>query len=156
MTHEKACAVLDTNTVLDLWFFEDPRLVSLRLAIEEGRLALCSRDDCIEELRFVLAYPSFAMPEERRRRFLTEYVERVRRVPPPEPDAPPMPRCRDRHDQKFLETARDGKVQWLVTRDKALLGLADHRLVSPLFRVLTPARFSTTLARECPGQGETG
>jgi len=151
MTGVNTTAVLDTNTVLDLWFFNDPRLASLRLAIEEGRLDLCSRDDCIEELRRVLAYPSFAMTETEQQRFLADYVQRVRRVSPPAEDAPPLPRCRDRYDQKFLEVARDGRVRWLVTRDKALLGLADHRQIAPLFQVLTPARFSSNLGREHSG-----
>ena len=61
-----ASAVLDTNTILDLWVFDDVRLGPLRRAIEEGRLALVSREDCVEELRLVLAYPSLAVPEARR------------------------------------------------------------------------------------------
>lgn len=147
MAPVNASAVLDTNTILDLWFFHDVRLGPLRLAIEEGRLALVSREDCIEELRLVLAYPSLAVPEALRHSLLAEYLARVRRVGPPAADAPPLPRCRDRDDQKFLEAARDGNVRWLVSRDKALLGLADHRLIAPRFRVLSPARFAADLSR---------
>ena len=94
----------------------------------------------------MLAYPSLEVPEARRHGLLAEYVGRVRLVPPPAADAPPLPRCRDRDDQKFLEVARDAPARWLVSRDKALLGLADHRLIEPRFRVLTPARFASGLA----------
>lgn len=137
--------VLDTNTVLDVWFFNDVRLGALRRAIEEGRLELLSREDCLQELRCVLAYPQFAAKQEVSREILEGYSRRVRLVPPPAENAEPLPRCRDRHDQKFLEVARDGNARFLVTRDNALLGLADHRLVAPRFQVLTPARFSAQL-----------
>ena len=39
--------VLDTNTVMALWFFEDPGLVDLRARIESGRLRLACREDAL-------------------------------------------------------------------------------------------------------------
>jgi len=146
MTLAKPTVVFDTNTVLDLWVFNDVRLGPLRLALEEGRLELFSREDCLAELKYVLTYPSLAVPEERQRSLFADYVRQVKQVAPPAGDAPPLPRCRDRDDQKFLEVARDAPARWLVSRDKALLGLADHRLIEPRFRVLTPARFASGLA----------
>ena len=53
-------------------------------------------------------------------------------------DAVALPRCKDRDDQKFLELARDGSADWLVTSDKALLKLARRRKLAHLFRILTP------------------
>ena len=43
--------VLDTNTVLALWMFRDPKLEALRGWIESGRCRLFSREDALEELR---------------------------------------------------------------------------------------------------------
>ena len=62
------------------------------------------------------------------------------------PPAAPLPACRDSDDQKFLEIARDAGASHLITRDKALLKLARHRLVRERFAVLTPERFVAQLA----------
>ena len=53
-------------------------------------------------------------------------------------EAPKLPRCKDRDDQKFLELARDAGADWLVTADKALLRLARGGRLRGLFRILTP------------------
>ena len=50
-----------------------------------------------------------------------------------------LPRCRDGDDQKFLEAARDARAEFLVTKDKALLGLA-----AP-FRIVTPEGLAAEL-----------
>lgn len=136
--------VLDTNTVMALWFFEDPALAPLRATIERGRLALVARADALEELRRVLAYRQFGASAERQARLLAEYTGRCALATVPAALA--LPECRDRDDQKFLEIARDGGATHLVSRDKALLRLNRHRLVRPLFAVLTPERLCLELA----------
>jgi predicted nucleic acid-binding protein len=42
----------------------------------------------------------------------------------PEGEAPPLPRCKDRDDQKFLELAARCDANMLVSKDKALLTAA--------------------------------
>ena len=133
--------VLDTNTVMALWFFEDPGLVDLRARIESGRLRLACREDALEELRRVLAYRQFAIDPARQAALLEAYRARVVCVAPPAADATPLPPCRDADDQKFLEIARDAGAGLLLTRDKALLRLARHRLVRERFAILTPERY---------------
>lgn len=141
--------VLDTNTVMALWFFEDPRLARLREAIERGALPLLARADTLEELRHVLAYRQFGAAPERQRHILDAYTARVTIADHgdrPDPSSvPALPSCRDRDDQKFLEVARDGGASHLLSRDKALLKLHRHRLVRGLFAVLTPETFAATL-----------
>lgn len=134
--------VLDTNTVMALWLFEDPRLVPLRTAIEAGAVHLACRADAIEELRRVLAYRQFGVAAERQRALLDAYLARVRMAPEPAPEAPALPQCRDPDDQKFLEIARDAAAAALLTRDKQLLRLAHHRLLRPLYRICTPDGFT--------------
>jgi predicted nucleic acid-binding protein len=51
-----------------------------------------------------------------------------------------LPECKDPDDQKFLEVARDGGAQWLVTSDKALLKLARRQKLTHLFGIVTPER----------------
>lgn len=130
--------VLDTNTVLALWLFEDPSLATLRNFIESTQPALLSRADALEELHRVLAYRNFDLPPSRQEELLAAYQNRVIPVPSPAPGAPPLPPCRDRDDQKFLEIAQAGGAQTLITRDKALLRLARHRLVRSQFAIVTP------------------
>ncbi len=132
--------VLDTNTVMALWFFNDPALAPLRAWIDAGTARLVSRDDALEELRRVLAYRQFACAEERQAAIWRNYRDRVACVAPIE-DGDALPKCRDADDQKFLEIARDGEVAGLLTRDKALLRCGRHRLVRERFVILTPERW---------------
>jgi predicted nucleic acid-binding protein len=51
-----------------------------------------------------------------------------------------LPVCRDPDDQKFLEAALAARADFLVTKDQALLELAQR--VSQ-FRILTPAELGS-------------
>ena len=134
--------VLDTNTILALWLFEDPALAPLRAWIAGGRAQLLSRDDALEELRHVLAYRQFACPPARQSELVAHYIRQIRQVNAAPPDAA-LPRCRDTDDQKFLEIAYHGGARWLLTRDKALLRVGRHRRLRDHFTVLTPERWQS-------------
>ena len=144
--------VLDTNTVMALWFFEDPRLARLRDAIEHHAPPLLARADTLGELRHVLAYRQFGASPDRQRDIFDAYTARVTIAGPVHRTdgddplcVPALPTCRDRDDQKFLEVARDGGASHLLSRDKALLKLHRHRLVRGLFAVVTPETYAATL-----------
>ncbi len=144
--------VLDTNTVMALWFFEDPRLARLRDAIEHHAPPLIARADTLEELRHVLAYRQFGASPDRQQEILDAYTARVTIADAGDgtgadagSSVPALPTCRDRDDQKFLEVARDGRASHLLSRDKVLLKLHRHRLVRALFAVVTPESFAATL-----------
>jgi uncharacterized protein len=131
--------VLDTNVLVSLYVFADSRFAPLRANMEGGAWQAISNDACFEEFRRVLAYPMFALSEERQQDALTAYAGKVARIDgPPPSSATSLPRCKDRDDQKFLELARDGAADWLVTADKALLRLARRDRLRGLFRILTP------------------
>ena len=53
-----------------------------------------------------------------------------------------LPICRDPDDQKFLELARACRADFLITKDRALLELARHKLRSTPFRIVTPREFA--------------
>lgn len=139
---------LDTNTIMALWFFEDPALKALRNLIDNTTVALISRADALEELRRVLAYRQFAIIVARQQDILATYTARCDLIAADIPEVSVLPTCSDRDDQKFLEIARDGQASHLITRDKALLKLNRHRLVRPLYRVLTPEAFCRELAAD--------
>lgn len=133
--------VLDTNTVLALWMFRDPQLAALEKLIERGECTLYSRDDALEELRCVLAYPQFKMQPPQQLTLHAAYRQRLSPLPAGPAQRAALPACRDADDQKFLEIARDAGASHLLTRDKALLKLARHRQVRDRFTILTPERF---------------
>ncbi|HRP97326.1 MAG TPA: putative toxin-antitoxin system toxin component, PIN family [Rhodocyclaceae bacterium] len=137
--------VLDTNTVMALWFFADPALEPLRTRLAGDTPVLATRADALEELRRVLAYRQFAIPAARQAQILDAYARRCTLVETPGMVPPALPNCRDPHDQKFLEIARDGGASHLVSRDKALLKLNRHRLIRPLFAIVTPERLCEAL-----------
>ena len=120
--------VLDTNTVLALWMFRDPKLEALRAWIEAGKCGLYSREDALEELRRVLAYRQFGLDADAQRNLFVNYCGRVEHSVAGSTAATRInliliPRCRDTDDQKFLELACERRADVLVTRDKALLSL---------------------------------
>jgi len=57
----------------------------------------------------------------------------------------PLPRCEDPDDQKFLELALAGGAAFLVTRDGALLDLAEHKVRPLPYRIVTPRQLADAL-----------
>lgn len=129
---------LDTNVLVSLWVFSDSRFAPLRAALEDGRWRAITNAACFGEFARVLDYPQFGVAPERQRIALAEYRSLAEEVTAIAVDAAPLPRCQDRDDQKFLELARDGRADWLVTADKALLRLARRQKLAHLFRIVTP------------------
>ncbi|CAJ4795180.1 toxin-antitoxin system toxin component, PIN family [Burkholderia pseudomallei] len=64
----------------------------------------------------------------------------------PADDAPPrpLPKCRDRDDQKFLELAYTARADWLVSKDRALLKLTRRTERDFGFRIAQPAPFAAS------------
>lgn len=142
---QRPALVLDTNTVLALWMFRDPALDALRDWIEAGNCRLYSREDALEELRRVLAYRQFGLTEEKQAQLHADYCGRLTPwADPPQPDREQwissLPRCQDSDDQKFLEITTLSGAQALLTRDKALLRLNEHRRIRCSVAILPPDR----------------
>ncbi|HEY9396299.1 MAG TPA: putative toxin-antitoxin system toxin component, PIN family [Burkholderiales bacterium] len=112
--------VLDTNVLVSLLVFRDPRYAAIWSAWVGGELTVMSDVEVAAELARVLEYPQFAA-----RCDPASVYEAYRcRVQMRGPHAPiELPRCRDEDDQKFLLLAAAGAADVLVTDDKALLRL---------------------------------
>jgi len=131
--------VLDTNVLLSLFVFADSRYAAIRGAVESGSWLALTDARCLHEFRRVLAYDMFHLDAAAQDAAYATYLTLVQQVPPPVPADPVvLPICKDPDDQKFLELARDGGAQLLVSSDKALLKLARRRRLAHLFRILTP------------------
>jgi len=129
--------VIDTNVLLDLFVFHDPRWNGLLDALRSGAIQGVTREDCRQEWLHVLQYPHLPLDDDKRQAAMTEFdalIEISHATAAPAP----LPVCSDRDDQKFLELARDAQAAVLVTKDKALLKLARRTAKAGMFRILTP------------------
>lgn len=119
-----AVLVIDTNIVLDLFVFDDPRWAALHQALARADTRWLTTDAMREELARVLDYPAILAWRERNQReadaILQRFDARTERVP----EAPAAPwRCSDADDQKFIDLA----LAWhatLLSKDRAVLKLA--------------------------------
>lgn len=116
-------AVLDTNIVIDLLHFADPRARTLRQAIARGALMCFTDQQCLAELERVSAYPQFALDGAAREAMLADYRDFVELCEADGTEDYALPRCRDVDDQKFLILAVRCRAELLITRDRQLLTL---------------------------------
>ena len=129
--------VLDTNVLLDLFVFHDPRWAPLLAALEDGSVRAVTRADCRDEYLAVLRYPHLPLDETSRADAASRFDALIETVAPTS-RALRLPACSDRDDQKFLELARDAGASILVTKDKALLKLARRVAADGLFAIMLP------------------
>ncbi|TFW00766.1 putative toxin-antitoxin system toxin component, PIN family [Oxalobacteraceae bacterium OM1] len=139
--------VIDTNVCLDLFVFRDPRWAALLDALKAGAVEAVTTERCRNEWLAVLHYPHLPLDAESRPRIAAEFDALIHCIAPDRPAEPaPLPTCKDRDDQKFLELARDAGAAMLITKDKALLKLAKRTARSGLFAVIPPERWSLDAA----------
>ena len=129
--------VIDTNVLLDLFVFHDPRWNGLLDALRSGAIQGITREDCRQEWLHVLQYPHLPLDDGKRQAAMTEFDALIE-ISRATATSAPLPVCSDRDDQKFLELARDAQAAVLVTKDKALLKLARRTAKAGMFRILTP------------------
>lgn len=98
--------VLDTNIVLDLWVFDDPRAEALRVSVETGHTHWLATVAMREELARVLAYPQIVKRLVHRDMPADTVLAHFDRWAQLQADAPKAPYvCKDPDDQKFIDLA---------------------------------------------------
>jgi len=98
--------VLDTNIVLDLWVFDEPKAETLRVSVETGHTHWLATAAMREELARVLAYPQIAKRLTHRSLPADAVLGHFDRWAQLQPDAPKAPyACKDPDDQKFIDLA---------------------------------------------------
>lgn len=120
--------VIDTNCVLDLRLFNDPRTQALRQALEGGRVRWLACAGLAEELERVLSYPAvqrawsrLGAPQDSPTAVLQWFGQHTQHCELPPPSGL---RCQDRDDQIFIDLAvAHGAV--LLSKDRRVLQL--HR-----------------------------
>ena len=137
--------VLDTNVCLDLFVFGDRRCVDLLGALQAGDVVAVADEACCDEWRRVLLYPVLKLDDTMRAAAQVRFDALVQGFGAEagagaglDSQARQAPRCRDPHDQKFLDLALRAGAQWLLSRDDHLLSLAKRARREGLFEILTP------------------
>lgn len=136
--------VLDTNVCLDLFAFKDPRWEMIIEGLKNKTLVASTRADCRDEWLAVLHYPHLPITDLTREGIVTIFDELIE-VRSFDSRSIRLPVCSDKDDQKFLEFARDAKLDFLITKDKALLKLARKIQALGLFIIETPEKFVARL-----------
>lgn len=134
--------VLDTNVVLDLFHWGNVDAVPIMAALEGGRITCFADERSLDELQRVLTYPQLKLTPNMIAERYARYSSLVRLVATGE--TPPLPRCKDRDDQKFLELAARCSADVLVSKDKALLKLRGRTKLE--FQILKPAQAAALIA----------
>jgi putative PIN family toxin of toxin-antitoxin system len=111
--------VLDTNVVLDLLVFGDPRTLRLREALGQGTLRWLATAAMRDELLHVLAYPQFVRRVPDAAAVLAHFDAQVACVEAP---AVAPVSCTDPDDQKFIDLAVAHRSV-LISKDNAVLKL---------------------------------
>ncbi len=138
--------VLDTNIVMDWLHFSDRRTQWLAAAIDRKSIQCFTDSSCLAELERVTAYPEFGLDEAARQALIARYRSRVSLCDAVEEENYLLPRCRDVDDQKFLILGVRCRADLLLTRDKLLLKLANHRHKPPPYAIVTAEAALTILA----------
>jgi uncharacterized protein len=123
--------VFDTATVVSAMIFVEGRLAWLRSHWQRGDCVPLISAATVAELVRVLMYPKFQLTLEERRELLADYLPFCEHIG--------VIRkcnvlCRDAKDQPFLDLAKTGKAESLVSGDRNLLTLAGKtrfRIESP-------------------------
>ncbi len=130
--------VLDTNVLVSIFVFDDPRFSAVLAHIACGHWQAFTNDACLVEWRRVLARAMFGLDIAAQEAAYVRWQQLATPCEAAPGKAAPLPVCRDPDDQKFLELARDAAADWLVTNDKALLAVSRRRRLAGRFRILTP------------------
>lgn len=137
--------VLDTNVCLDLFVFRDPGCEKLMKALKSGIAKAFTNDACREEWLRVLDYSQIALDGDAKLRCMAEFDSLISIVCPAKTSPVLLPSCSDADDQKFLELARDANIDFLLTKDKALLKLNRRVMTIGLFSIIRPFEINSLL-----------
>ena len=130
--------VLDTNIVIDMLHFADPHTQVLAERLAHGQWQCFTDTSCLTELERVCAYPEFGLDVAAQQSLLARYQQQSSVCDASGEENYPLPRCRDRDDQKFVDLAVAERATWLVTRDKALLALARQAARAHALSIVRP------------------
>jgi putative PIN family toxin of toxin-antitoxin system len=118
--------VIDTNIVLDMWVFDDPRSRPLNEALQSGGLRWLASAEMREELLRVLGYPHLVQRMVLRGVSAPDVLAQFDRYAHSVPSAERAPYvCNDADDQKFIDLAVAHQAL-LISKDKEVLRMKNR------------------------------
>ena len=119
--------VLDTNILLDLYVFQDPRAHLLRPHVETRSMCFLASDQTVAELANVLTREKFSLSVQRQNDILSSWRSASQVLPQEAIQSSPW-RCKDRDDQVFLDLAWTRRPAVLLSKDLHVLRFAKRAL----------------------------
>lgn len=112
-----AC-VIDTNVVLDLLYFSDPKSESLEKALQSRSIIAVGHYDTLYEFCDVIARAQFKLSEEEQEELIGRWLSLHEILDEPLHDCA---FCKDPDDDKFFNLAQGCSAAFLISKDKKVL-----------------------------------
>jgi putative PIN family toxin of toxin-antitoxin system len=115
--------VFDTNVLLDLFVFNDFRVLHLKQALVEKKIDAIASQKTLEEFADVVSRPLFSLEMAEQEKILLQWKSLARLMNDQSLLQSPW-RCQDPDDQIFLDLAFSAKPCTLISKDNAVLKFA--------------------------------
>jgi putative PIN family toxin of toxin-antitoxin system len=117
--------VFDTNVLLDLFIFNDFRVLHIKQALIERQLDALASQQTLAEFTEVISRPLFSLDQSAQEKIVQEWQSLTHMIDENKIIAAPW-QCRDNDDQIFLDLAYTGKPCVLLSKDNEVLKLASR------------------------------
>ena len=115
--------IFDTNVLLDLFIFNDFRVLHIKQALIDQQLDALASNQTLEEFTDVISRPLFSLEQSAQEKIIQEWQSLARIIDDQKIIAAPW-QCRDSDDQIFLDLAYSNRPCILLSKDNAVLKLA--------------------------------
>lgn len=115
---ERPAIILDTNVILDIFYFKDPVSLGLWKYIGDNQLKITFSASTLNEAELILRRAVFDLGEDQCLEIEGILAERSLKAEPTETS--PC-KCKDKEDQKLLDLAVNISPALIVTKDKRVL-----------------------------------
>jgi len=112
--------VFDTNVLLDLFVFNDFRVLHLKQALLENKIDALTSLKTLEEFADVISRPLFSSETAEQEKILAQWKSLSRVLDDQSLLSSPW-RCKDTDDQIFLDLAYTAKPCTLISKDNEVL-----------------------------------
>lgn len=117
--------VFDTNVLLDLFVFNDFRAIHLKAALLSRQIDALASPKTLAEFADVISRPLFSLETDAQEKILVEWRLLARVLEDQNLLSAPW-QCQDADDQVFLDLAFTVKPCTLISKDNAVLKLANR------------------------------
>jgi putative PIN family toxin of toxin-antitoxin system len=117
--------VFDTNVLLDIFVFNDFRVMHIKEALLNQQLDALASEQTLEEFSDVIARPLFSLNEDDQEKITLGWRLIARLIEAKDIVKAPW-ECQDQDDQIFLDLAYTVKPSMLISKDNAVLKLASR------------------------------